>query len=138
MTANTGNKSMQLSIVHGISVNTAIDGLAIDVWGSAWTGMEKVWLNGELVSEKRSLRFKTIHCFSVGADEYEVELDATKFYKSEVIVSIVKNGAHAKTVRYNAFRREDGSFDRPKLFMQLGIGFLVGFSGMMLFDVLFK
>ena len=132
------NKPLTFSVLNGITARFNIDGQELVVWGSSWTGMEKIWLNGELVSEKRSLRFKTVHTFSVDDSEYEVELDITHSYKSEVSASVVKDGAHLKTVTFNYYRDENGKFDWPKLFKSLLAGAVVGFSGVMIFEVLFK
>ncbi len=131
-------KPLSVSFIHGITARFDIDGQELVVWGSSWTGMERVWLDGELLSEKRSLRFKTVHSLSVKGTEYEVEFDVSKAYKSDVSVSMVKDGAHFKTMTFNYYRDENGTFNWQKFSTALLIGAAAGFSAVMIFDVLFK
>ena len=138
MSQEITNKPLSVSVLNGVTAHFNIDGQELIVWGSSWTGMEKVWLDGKLVSKKLSLRFKTVHTFCVDGVNYEVELDITKAYKSDVSVSVVKDGAHLKTVTFNYYRDENGKFDWKKLATGLLAGAAVGFSGVMIFELLFK
>lgn len=138
MSQEKTTKPLSVSLIHGITARFEIDGQELVVWGSSWTGMEKVWLDGELLSEKRSLRFKTIHSLSVKGTEYEVEFDVSQAYKSDVSVSVVKDGAHFKTMTFNYYRDENGKFNWQKFSTALLAGAAAGFSAVMIFDVLLK
>ncbi|WP_300530277.1 hypothetical protein [Maricaulis sp.] len=46
-----------LSLKHGASLKFKQDDVEIGVWLSAWTGKEKIWINGALVSELRTIGF---------------------------------------------------------------------------------
>ena len=45
-----------------------VNGHWIELWLSAWTGKERVHYDGQLVSEKRSFMFETVHSFQAEED----------------------------------------------------------------------
>ncbi len=61
-----------------------------------------------------------------------------KLCKCDVSVSVVKDGAHFKTMTFNYYRDENGTFNWQKFSMALLIGAAVVFSAVMILDVLFK
>jgi hypothetical protein len=61
---------MKISLPNGIEAWFDVDDITIHVWGSSWTGREVVTVcqgeRKEVISSKRSWRFKTPHAFEHG------------------------------------------------------------------------
>lgn len=73
-------------------------GMEIKCWGSAFTGKEKVLLNGNLVSELRTVtKRQTVHNFKVGDSTYEVELTVVSMLTGELHCVLIKDGVHVET-----------------------------------------
>ncbi len=66
-----------------MTFETRVNGHAIEIQASLWSGKERVRYDGQVVSEKRSFMFQSIHSFE--ADEqgekavYEVMIHAGLF-----------------------------------------------------------
>lgn len=74
---NTSNRhptkpAMIVSARKGIQCFFDVDGVTISVWGSAWTGREIVRVDDRVVSNKLSIRFKTVHQFEHLGHQYTV------------------------------------------------------------------
>ncbi|WP_300555612.1 hypothetical protein [Maricaulis sp.] len=61
----------KLSLSDGGQLKFKQDDIEIGVWLSAWTGKEKIWLNGDLVSELRTVGFSPWHRFEHDDHVYE-------------------------------------------------------------------
>lgn len=138
MSAKYSNKSFSISVLKGVTATLPMDDHEITVWGSSWTGMEKVWIDNALVSEKRSLKFKTIHAFQLDGFNYELELSVIGFWKGEVSVSLIKDGAHEKTVRFSGYRDDQGKFKWGQTIGYFAAGLLTALVGISIFEILFK
>jgi len=82
-----------LWFVHNDGLNT------IKIFGST-TGKEKVYLNEELVSERRSLKLKSEHHFQdKEKNEYEVKFNTINLIKGEMDCLIIKNNEVVKSFK---------------------------------------
>jgi hypothetical protein len=69
------------------------DSAIIKVWLSAFTGKEKVYANGELVSEKRNITsMNTIHHFHYNHRDYEIDVHCLDMGKSEFSCTVLVDG----------------------------------------------
>ena len=63
----------------------------IRLWGSTLSGKEKIYVDGELVQESRSLRTKATHEFNIDSDVYRTEFSVT--LRGRTTCVLYKNGA---------------------------------------------
>lgn len=72
----------------------------IQVWGSNFNGKEKVFLNGNLVSERRSVKVKSEHSFEDKAGQnYEVSLKVQHLVKGGMECIIRKDKKEIKVFK---------------------------------------
>lgn len=63
----------------------------IVAFGSAWSGMEKIFVNDELVSKKRNmLNFNSRHEFEIDGEKYEVFYLVTGWVSGEIECLLLK------------------------------------------------
>ena len=95
-TTENNNATQTLSLmklVHKGYILVFRDGAdEIEVYASAISGKEKVYFNGDIVSEKRNMAFTTRHEFTVGKNSYRVTLIVTSCLRGGVECSLHKNG----------------------------------------------
>ena len=77
----------------------------IKVWCSSWTGMERVYVDGALVSEHRSLRRSSTHTFAVADEEYTVAFQTISHLPLHHECSLLKDGQATKTYLVTYARR---------------------------------
>jgi hypothetical protein len=81
----------------------------IALHASAFTGQERIFVGGELVSQKRSLGLKSNHQFRQGNDSYELILHVKKILNLEIDCHLIKNeakiGAFKATIDKKIFRK---------------------------------
>jgi hypothetical protein len=65
----------------------------IRAWGSVITGMERVYLDDKLVSERRSVGKDSKHSFVIENENYAVAFKTTSVMKGELQCSLLKNEA---------------------------------------------
>lgn len=99
----------------------------IEAQGSAITGKEKVYFNGDIVSEKWNWSFTSRHQFMVGENSYRVTFGITSYLRGGVECSLHKNGrklGHEEQIMYQ------GSWAKilTTLFLFMGVGIAVGYS----------
>ena len=99
----------------------------IEAHGSAYSGKETIYYNGDIVSEKRSMSFTSRHPFSVGEKSYRVTFGITSYLRGGVECSLHKNGrqlGHEEQIMYQ------GSWGKilTILFLFMGVGIAVGYS----------
>lgn len=64
-----------ISKLHGYSFTFEDQGQSIRAWFSNWTGLEKVYVNDDLVLSRRTLSFSPKpNVFEVGGSEYSIAL----------------------------------------------------------------
>jgi hypothetical protein len=67
--------------------------------GSAITGQERIFVNGELISEKRSISKTSEHQFSVNANIYKVIFLVPHILKGKLECSLIKDGKYIRAFR---------------------------------------
>lgn len=75
-------------------------GHRIALWRSSWTSMEKVWVDGQWVSNKRASGYQRWHEFQRGADAYRLETRSEGFLGLHRECSLFKNGVMAQRKSY--------------------------------------
>jgi hypothetical protein len=68
----------------------------IVAWFSAFSGKEKVFVNGTLVSEQRNYSTNSTNTFSVGNNSYSTNLLIKSLFKGPFICTLFKNGREHK------------------------------------------
>ncbi|AXG72058.1 hypothetical protein KORDIASMS9_04320 [Kordia sp. SMS9] len=97
-TTSQGSIAKGIWLVHNDGVNT------IRFFGSN-TGKEKVFLNEELVSERRNLKLQSVHEFQDDrGNNYEIRFTTTSIFKGSMLCSIYKNTELIKNFT-TSFRR---------------------------------
>ncbi len=71
----------------------------IRAWSSGLTGMERVYVNDELVSQKRSAGLKSEHEFSINGDQFKISFNVISVLKGELLCSLGKNNTMIKKLR---------------------------------------
>jgi len=86
------------SLKKGIWFVFEHDGNKIGIWGSSLNGKEIVYLNDQIISEKRNLKFKGNHQFKDNnGNEFNVLFTTTNVIKGELKCEVLKNGVRIKT-----------------------------------------
>ena len=78
-------------IIKGVWFIFQEEGHTIKVWVSSFSGKEKVYLNNELVSDKRSVGLKSEHDFMIDGVNYSVHFEVKNLIKGKLLCSLVKN-----------------------------------------------
>ncbi len=66
---------------------------------SSVTGKESVFLDNQLMAEKRSFKRKSSMEFIYGDSRYEVEFNVVDMLKGETHCTLIKNDVHVKTIK---------------------------------------
>ncbi len=122
--------SVTSSIRKGINYYFEDGDNKIRVFCSMVSGKEIVYLNDKEVSNKRSLRTKTIHKFTKNKEKYEVEVEVTSLLLGHIDCTLIKDGTHLETAKY-AFTKSWKSLASTftKMFLiSFVVGFVVGYS----------
>ncbi len=98
------------------------DNVIIKVWLSAMTGKEKVYLNDDLVSEKRNIiSINTVHHFQYNQRDYEIDVFCIHLEKAEFSCSFYIDGQLQQSYRtrlqadYSSFKVEINEKTTPTL-----------------------
>lgn len=75
-----------LSLFKGATLKFRAQDVEIEVWLSAWTGLEKIWINGKPVSSRRSFGLNPWHRFENDDHIYEA------------VMTVETGGAYTATV----------------------------------------
>ncbi len=84
--------TMKISLKRGIECFFDVGDATVRVWASAWTGREVVELNGQVVSDKRSLKLSTPHRFTHDGHDYEVVFQISSLLSGLFEVFLYRNG----------------------------------------------
>ena len=74
---------------RGVELTT--DELTLKAEGSYWTGREKVWLDGEVVSKKWNYRLSATHCFMRNGESYNVSFKMKNLFTGKVEIAAYHN-----------------------------------------------
>lgn len=83
----------------GFSFDFTDAGHNISVHCSSISGKESVFVDDNLVCEKRSFRRKSSMEFMLSDDKYEVEFNVVDMLKGETHCTLIKNDVHVKTIK---------------------------------------
>ena len=92
------------SLFHGYHIPFEDNESSIDYWFSAWSGKEKVFVDGNLVSSKRNYSKKSKHTFSIGSDRYSLDMNVTQLLTGTTTCSLEKNGNRLKQFRWSLLK----------------------------------
>ncbi|WP_235312412.1 hypothetical protein [Paraglaciecola algarum] len=123
-----------VSIRNGYWFYFEVDGLDIAAHGSAYSGLEIVYINDNPVSEKRNL-FSTngTHVFQHQGKEYKVIFETTSILRGELICKLYIDGkSYAEQTKAYVESSAKGAKTFLKSFLTFvviggGVGFLVGY-----------
>ena len=122
------SKDKKFSFTKGFTFFFEDEGCTIDAWFSAFSGLEKVYVNGELISSQRTLSTDSTNSFNVGANEYSTNLNTASLLKGPFVCTLIKNG--------KAYRRQKLLFPKAKPSSK-GMSFLVSFLLFIVLGTLF-
>ena len=103
------NKHAHFSLPGGLRVNFRDESDEIMFWASPFTGNEKVLVNNEIVSQKRTFRLSTKHSFQFNGNDYAIEFSIKSLIKYTWSCSLFKNGVLIKNIEIKD-DRSDKSF----------------------------
>ncbi|PKM04534.1 MAG: hypothetical protein CVV16_04920 [Gammaproteobacteria bacterium HGW-Gammaproteobacteria-6] len=112
------NQKDQFSIINGMSFAFDDDGNKIVAWFSSLTGLEKIYVNGSLVSSQRNISRRSINEFKIGENLYSVNMEAVTLLKGPFVCTLLKNGIDLK--------RKKVSFANPSTLSRLAIFIMAG------------
>lgn len=84
------------SFLKGYSFTFDDDGREIKAWFSVFSGKEKVFVDGNLISSKRTFSRDSSHKFSIGNDNYSTHMDAVSHFRGPLLCTLCKNGKEMK------------------------------------------
>ncbi|MET0355478.1 MAG: hypothetical protein ABW044_01810, partial [Cellvibrio sp.] len=82
----------EFSFLRGVSFVFNDDGNEIKAWFSAFTGLEKVYVNGALVLSQRNLSIKSKSTFQIDNNLYSVVFQVENFLNGTVMCTLSRNG----------------------------------------------
>ena len=106
------------------------DGDEITIHGSSFSGMERVYINDELVFAERSISICSRHQFVHEDQEYKVHLSLVSLSKGDIECLLIKNGhivGRKTTGLYNSHKYNSHKLSFTKnLLIPLGLGGIIG------------
>jgi hypothetical protein len=91
--------------------------------GSALTGQERIFVNGQLVSKKRTLNLTSIHSFSWEENVYDVKFYMPRLLAGKLDCSLTKNGVLIECLK-TSYKFKSRI---PKIISAAVVGGLLGF-----------
>jgi hypothetical protein len=116
----------KVSVFHGYSFVFNQDGKQIEAWFSALSGLEKITVDGVLVSKRRNLSINSKNEFAIGSDKYATSLQAVNVLTGPFVCTLTKNNKAVKRQKllYSA------SNSKWPLFLIILFGFIGGFNSL--------
>ncbi|WP_444942896.1 hypothetical protein ACJJIK_12280 [Microbulbifer sp. ZKSA006] len=125
------SKEKTFSFRKGYTFSFEDEGNVIEAWFSALSGLEKVYVNGELVSSQRNLSTDSTNSFSIGPNEYSTNLSVVSLFKGPFVCTLSKNGSEYKRQKL-LFSKSDSSSKRQPFIARFSffivLGALLGFA----------
>ncbi len=118
-------KANSVSLLSGIRFVFFENENNIAIIGSAFSGKESVYFNGQVVSEKRNLKKNSKHQFTINNDEYEIEFTVPEIMKGKIECSLYINGRVIKRYRTSCRRKFDPRIATIFAIIGAPIGFLL-------------
>ena len=86
------SKQGVFSITKGYHFTFEDEGSKIKAWFSSLSGLEKIYVNGELISSQRNLSKNSFNTFKIGENEYSTNMQAISLIKGPYVCTLSKNG----------------------------------------------
>ena len=88
-----------ISILKGYEFEFECEGRRIEAWFSAFSGLEKVLIDGQLVSSRRNFSKHSQSTFSIGSATCSTSLDVESLLKGPFVCTLFRNGEPFKRQR---------------------------------------
>ena len=85
------SKQKEFSYWKGFSFSFEDGEIQIEAWFSALSGLEKIFVDGELISSKRNLSSNSTHTFKVDDNEYSTNIQAVSVFRGPFVCTLSKN-----------------------------------------------
>lgn len=85
------------SYFKGYTFFFELDDNKIIAWFSCFSGREKIFLNGKVISSRLAFTKRSKHSFLIGDDQYSVELHVKNLLLGPIICELQKNGEMVKS-----------------------------------------
>ncbi|WP_299467715.1 hypothetical protein, partial [uncultured Gimesia sp.] len=90
------SKPKAFSFLKGYSFSFEDDGRTIEAWFSSLSGLQKVFVDGTLLSSQRSVSTESSHSFMIGDDRYTTTTKIVSLSKGPLVCTLSKNGKDLK------------------------------------------
>ena len=92
----------------------------IACFGSYFTGKEEVYVNDELISNKRNQRIHSVHQFNIGDNDFKVMFEMRNILTGRLECSLYKNGQFIKSYEQSSL------LNNPKTSLKVLFGCFFG------------
>jgi hypothetical protein len=94
-------ETSQGDIKQGLWFVFPLEGTTVRAWGGI-AGLERVYVDSSVVSEKRSVGRSSIHTFAIGENTYQVAFRTLSYLRAHIECTLIANGKPLNTrmVRY--------------------------------------
>jgi len=89
--SNRKKNGAAISVVKGCSFVFAVEGQEIVAWFSSISGLEKIFVDGALVSLQRNFSKDSNNYFTLGENEYSINLHVVSLFSGPFVCSLKKN-----------------------------------------------
>mgnify|MGYP006075183233 CR=1 FL=1 len=125
--SNRKKNGAAISVVKGCSFVFAVEGQEIVAWFSSISGLEKIFVDGALVSLQRNFSKDSNNYFTLGENEYSINLHVVSLFSGPFVCSLKKNSLD--------YRRQKLVFPQPlrslwKLLLLTGLPIFIIFAAL--------
>ena len=99
------SKKKVFSFLKGYTFSFEDEGNNIQAWFSALSGLEKVYVNGDLVTSQRNYSKKSSLSFSISGNAYTRHMEVTSLLKGPFVCTLTKNSRILQRQKLMAHRR---------------------------------
>lgn len=127
------SKKKVFSFLKGYAFSFEDEGNNIQAWFSALSGLEKVYVNGDLVTSQRNYSKKSSLSFSISGNSYTRHMEVTSLLKGPFVCTLTKNS--------RILQRQKLIFSRPEtkvlpFFKKLWIWVIIGVAAGVMSSIL--
>jgi len=122
-------KSYKDLFKNGYNFHFDVDGHHIHCYGSINSGKEILYIDEQVISEKRTFRRKSVTAFEIDNNNFEVEYNMVSMLKGELHCTLIKNGVHVETQIMTMSQEESKGAFWVGFWSFFAIGAIVGFFG---------
>lgn len=115
----------KVSITNGYWYYFNDEKVRITAHGSGFSGLETIYINDEVVAEKRNLGMKSSHEFCYSGNDYEVTFQVSNLLTAAVVCTLYKNGEYVAT-ETKAYLKMSTKAALKRVFMFFLAGILFG------------